>query len=64
MMRYLSIVGLLFVYLAAPAHAAPLCDKLGFAGLLAKCNRETLPPITLASGKPLAERPLQLQSGA
>ena len=64
MMRYLSIVGLLFVYLAAPAHAAPLCDKLGFAGLLAKCNRETLPPITLASGKPLAEKPLQLKSGA
>lgn len=52
--------------LAAPpaAKAEPLCDKLGFAGLLAKCNRETLPPITLASGKPLAEGPLKLQSGA
>ena len=23
----------------APVAAAPLCDKLGFAGLLAKCNR-------------------------
>ena len=50
-------------FLAAPASAEPLCDKLGFAGLLAKCNRETLPPITLASGKPLAEGPLNLQSG-
>ena len=50
---------------AAPALAAPLCDgkKMGFSGLLAKCNRETLPPITLASGKPLADGPLKLQSG-
>jgi len=46
--------------------AAPLCDakKMGFAGLLAKCNREELPPITMASGKPLAEESLKLQSGA
>ncbi|WP_425403631.1 hypothetical protein [Hwanghaeella sp.] len=63
-MRILSIIGLLVVSFAIPAQSAPLCDKLGFAGLLAKCNRETLPPITLASGKPLAEKPLQLQSGA
>ena len=63
-MRYLSMIGLLLVAFAAPAQSAPLCDKLGFAGLLAKCNRETLPPITMASGKPLAEKPLQLQSGA
>lgn len=48
------------------ADAAPLCDakKMGFAGLLAKCNRATLPPITMASGKPLAEEDLKLQSGA
>ena len=45
------------------AAAEPLCDKLGFAGLLAKCNRADLPPITLASGKPLADGPLNLQSG-
>ena len=63
-MRILSIIGLLVVSFAMPAQSAPLCDKLGFAGLLAKCNRETLPPITLASGKPLADKPLQLQSGA
>lgn len=50
---------------SAPASAAPLCDpkKMGFAGMMAKCNRETLPPLTLASGKPLADAPLKLQSG-
>lgn len=49
-----------------PASAAPLCEgaKMGFAGMMAKCNRETLPPITLASGQPLAEEALKLQSGA
>lgn len=48
------------------AHSAPLCGakKMGFAGLLAKCNREQLPELTFASGKPLAEGPLTLQSGA
>jgi hypothetical protein len=49
--------------LAAPAAAAPLCDDLGFAGLLAACNKAELPPLTLASGKPLADAPWQLQSG-
>jgi hypothetical protein len=48
---------------AAPAAAAPLCDDLGFAGLLAACNKEELPPLTLAAGKPLAEAPWQLESG-
>ena len=52
------------IALAAPAAAAPLCDNLGFAGLLAHCNTEELPPITLASGQPLADAPLSLQSGA
>ncbi len=49
-----------------PAQSAPLCDakKMGFAGLLAKCNREELPPLTMASGKPISEKPLKLQSGA
>ncbi len=54
--------------MAAPerAVAAPLCDakKMGFAGLLAKCNREQLPALTFASGKPLADGPLTLESGA
>ena len=52
--------------LGSTAHAAPLCEgsEMGFAGLLAKCNSEDLPRITMASGKPLAEGPLTLQSGA
>ncbi len=49
---------------ATPAAAAPLCTEFGFAGLLAKCNRADLPPITLGAGKPLSEEPWQLQSGA
>lgn len=49
--------------LAVPAAAAPLCDELGFAGLLAACNKEELPPITLGAGKPLSEAPWRLQSG-
>ncbi|MEM0922342.1 MAG: hypothetical protein AAGI13_04815 [Pseudomonadota bacterium] len=52
--------------LPGTASAAPLCDKLGFAGLLAKCNRATLPTITLGAGKPLLEvdEPFVLESGA
>lgn len=49
--------------LAAPAAAAPLCDDLGFAGLLASCNRGEDIPLTLSSGKPLGED-VVLQSGA
>jgi hypothetical protein len=53
---------------AGPAVAAPLCDgaKLGFAGLLAKCNRGEPIKLTLASGKPLfeGEQPIKLESGA
>ncbi len=47
-----------------PALAAPLCDKLGFAGLLAKCNRGEPIELTLASGKPLGAGEVKLQSGA
>ncbi|MCF8481240.1 MAG: hypothetical protein K9H25_12470 [Rhodospirillum sp.] len=52
--------------IAGSASAAPLCDKLGFAGLLAKCNRGEEIHLTLASGKPLydGEGPITLQSGA
>lgn len=49
--------------MAAPAAAAPLCDDLGFAGLLAKCNRGETIKVTLASGQPLGED-VALQSGA
>ena len=52
--------------LAGPAAAAPLCDDLGFAGLLASCNRGEPIELTLSSGKPLYEgkQPVELQSGA
>ncbi|MEL6121124.1 MAG: hypothetical protein AAGL92_08405 [Pseudomonadota bacterium] len=46
-----------------PLAAAPLCDDLGFAGLLAKCNRGDTIELTLASGQPLGED-VVLQSGA
>ncbi|KRS10937.1 hypothetical protein XM53_18605 [Roseovarius atlanticus] len=52
-------------YLTGPAVAAPLCDDLGFAGLLAACNRGDTIEITLASGQPLHETgSVNLQSGA
>lgn len=54
---------LLAACLAGPAAAAPLCDDLGFAGLLAKCNRGDTIELTLASGQPLGED-VVLQSGA
>ncbi|TVQ56149.1 MAG: hypothetical protein EA355_07900 [Rhodobacteraceae bacterium] len=49
--------------LPAPGAAAPLCDDLGFAGLLAGCNKMDLPPLTLSAGKPIADGPLGLSSG-
>lgn len=59
-----KILTLLAVLAAGPAAAAPLCDDLGFAGLLAKCNRGEAISLTLASGQPLAGGPVTLQSGA
>ncbi|TCO71733.1 hypothetical protein [Rhodovulum euryhalinum] len=52
--------------IAGPAAAAPLCDDLGFAGLLAKCNRGEPIQLTLASGQPIhaGSGPIELQSGA
>ena len=35
----------------------------GFAGMMAKDNRADLPPLTLASGKPVAEGAYHLKSG-
>ncbi|MBP0484716.1 hypothetical protein [Sagittula salina] len=54
---------LMALMLASPAAAAPLCDNLGFAGLLASCNRGEDIHLTLASGQPLGED-VALQSGA
>lgn len=50
--------------LAAALIAAPaFAHDLGFAGLMSAKNRETLAPLTLASGKPVAEAPYILKSG-
>lgn len=46
------------------ANAAPLCDKLGFAGLMAKCNKGEEIELTLSSGQPIHDGDIQLQSGA
>jgi len=55
----------LFGVMAAPVAGAPLCDDLGFAGLLAACNRGETIELTLASGQPLHETgQVMLQSGA
>ncbi|WP_187430822.1 hypothetical protein ROLI_041860 [Roseobacter fucihabitans] len=49
--------------MGGPVMAALLCDDLGFAGLLAKCNRGETIKVLLASGQPLGQD-VQLQSGA
>ncbi|WP_299963687.1 hypothetical protein [uncultured Roseobacter sp.] len=49
--------------MGSPVVAAPLCDDLGFAGLLASCNRGEDIQLTLASGEPLGED-ATLESGA
>ena len=52
-------------WMTGPVAAAPLCDDLGFAGLLAKCNRGETIKLILASGQPLHETgTVALQSGA
>ena len=55
---------LIFVAATAALLAAPvLAHDLGFAGLLANTNRETLEPLMLGSGKPVAAVPYELKSG-
>jgi len=61
-MKNLMIAALVAV-LGGPVAAAPLCTDMGFAGLLAKCNRGETIELTLASGVPLGED-VVLQSGA
>jgi hypothetical protein len=65
-MKKLLGAAALAAFLAAPAAAAPLCapEEMGFAGVLAKCNRGEELSLTLGAGKPLAEGPISLQSGA
>lgn len=40
-----------------------VAHDLGFAGLMSAKNRETLEPLTLASGQPVAKAPYILKSG-
>ncbi len=54
----------------APAGVPALAQDLpegandyGFAGLLSRNNRADLAPLTVASGKPVAEKPYELKSG-
>ena len=61
-LKKLALVAALTAF-GGPLAAAPLCDDLGFAGLLAKCNRGDTIKLTLASGQPLGED-VVLQSGA
>ncbi|MEM6492318.1 MAG: hypothetical protein AAF684_10525 [Pseudomonadota bacterium] len=63
MLRSLT-AGLVLCAAAGGAAAAPLCTDLGFAGLLANCNRGDIPEITLKTGEPLTEGPITLESGA
>lgn len=66
MTRLKAALAALAMAVPAGASAAPLCDDLGFAGLLASCNRGDPIVLTLASGQPLydGEQPVELQSGA
>ena len=45
------------------AAAAPQHHDYGPSGILSRANREDLPPLTLAAGKPLAQGEYSLQSG-
>lgn len=65
-----TMAALAFATLVSPAAFAPseasAQDRtitVGFSGLMDRRNRTTLPPLTLGSGKPLAEAPIELLSG-
>ena len=62
-MKKLAAAFTLATLVGGPAAAAPLCDEMGFAGLLAKCNRGEPIELTLGSGKELGED-RTLESGA
>lgn len=53
----IGVLALLMALFAVPQFAS----AEGFAGLLT--GKKRLPPITLSSGKPLAEAPYELESG-
>ncbi len=53
---------ILAVGLIGPASAAPICNKLGFAGLLSSCNRGEPIEVKLSAGEPLG-KDVVLESG-
>ena len=61
-----STLGALAILLGTSltAYSAPLCDNLGFAGLMAKCNKGEEIELTLSSGAPLHDGDIKLESGA
>lgn len=61
-MKTLILSLILAVVMIGSASAKPICDKLGFAGLLSSCNRGEPIEITLSSGKPLG-KDVVLESG-
>lgn len=61
-MKKIAIAALIALGTTA-ANAEPLCEDLGFSGLLASCNRGADIIVTLGSGKPLGED-VVLESGA
>lgn len=66
MKRMIAAAALAAVAGSAPALAQDLPEgahDYGFAGLMARNNRADLTPLTLASGKPVAEKPYELKSG-
>ena len=66
-MKHLALAAALalpLVGLSTGAQSAPLCTDFGFAGLLAKCNVGEDIELTLASGEPLSDGPITLESGA
>ena len=66
MKRMIAAAALAAVAGSAPALAQDLPEgahDYGFAGLMARNNRADLTPLTLAAGKPVAEKPYELKSG-
>ncbi len=63
-MRHAAITLAALTLALAAAGSAARAHDLGFAGLLSNTNEgEELPTLTLASGQPVAEAPIELESG-
>jgi hypothetical protein len=60
---WIAATAVLVAASAQAQEAAPGAHDYGFAGLLSRDNRADLAPLTLASGKPVAEASYALKSG-